>query len=77
MLTTKGNMSSFTAGLSGLSVLGTVEGGCGRLELGVGFVRLSQNLLGFIAGQTLLGCELEGLEAGMSGACLHLFITDS
>jgi hypothetical protein len=40
-----------------------VEGGCGRLELGVGFVSFLQNLLGFIAGQALLSGELEGLEA--------------
>ena len=46
-----------------LSVLGAVEGGCGRLELGVGLVSLFQDLLGFIAGQALLSCELEGLEA--------------
>ena len=46
-----------------LSVLGAVEGGCGRLELGVGLVCLSQDLLGFIAGQALLSGELEGLEA--------------
>ena len=70
-------MSSSAAGLSCLSVLGAVKGGCGRLELGVGLVSLFKDLLGFIAGQALLGCELEGLEAGMSCACLHLFITDS
>ena len=63
--------------LSGLSVLGAVEGGCGRLELGVGPVSLLQDLLSFITGQALLSCELEGLEAGMGCACLHLFITDS
>ena len=49
--------------LEGLSVLGAVEGGCGRLELGVGLVCLPQDLLGFIAGQALFSCELEGLEA--------------
>ena len=70
-------MSSSSAGTSGLSILGTVEGGCGRLKLGVSLVSLLQNLLGFIASQTLLSCELEGLEAGMSGACLHLSITVS
>lgn len=37
--------------------------GCGRLELGVGLVCLSQDLLSFIAGQALLSGELEGLEA--------------
>ena len=46
-----------------LSVLGAVEGGCGRLELGVGLVCLSQDLLSFIAGQALFSGELEGLEA--------------
>jgi len=56
-------MSSFPEGLSGLSVLGTVEGSCGRLKLGVGLVSLLQNLLGFIAGQALFSGELEGLEA--------------
>lgn len=56
-------MSSSLAGLRGLSVLGTVKGGCGRLELGVGFVCLPQDLLSFIAGQALLSSELEGLEA--------------
>ena len=54
---------SFFAVLSELSILGTVEGGCGRLKLGVGFVSLLQNLLGFIAGQALFSGELEGLEA--------------
>ena len=56
-------MYSSAAGLRCLSVLGAVEGGCGRLELGVGLVSLFQDLLGFIAGQALLSCELEGLEA--------------
>ena len=70
-------MSSSAAGLRCLSVLGAVEGGCGRLELGVGLVCLSQDLLSFIAGQALLSGELEGLEARMGGACLHYFITDS
>ena len=51
------------AGLRGLSTLRTVEGGCGGLELGVGLVGFSQNLLGFITGQALLSCELEGFEA--------------
>ena len=37
--------------------------GCGRLELGVGLVCLSQDLLSFIAGQALFSGELEGLEA--------------
>ena len=46
-----------------LSVLGAVEGSCGRLELGVGLVGLPQDLLSFIAGQALLSGELEGLEA--------------
>ena len=46
-----------------LSVLGAVEGGCGRLELGVGLVCLPQDLLSFIAGQALFSGELEGLEA--------------
>ena len=49
--------------LSCLSVLGAVERGCGRLELGVGLVCLPQDLLSFIAGQALLSGELEGLEA--------------
>ena len=70
-------MYSSAAGLRCLSVLGAVEGGCGRLELGVGLVCLLQDLLSFIAGQALLSSELEGLEARMGGACLHLFITDS
>ena len=70
-------MCSSSLGLSGLSVLGAVEGGCGRLELGVGLVSLPQDLLSFIAGQALLSGKLEGLEAGMGRACLHLFITDS
>ena len=70
-------MSSSAAGLRCLSVLGAVEGGCGRLELGVGLVSLLQNLLSFIASQALLSCELEGLKAGMGSACLHLFITNS
>ena len=51
-----------SAGLGGLSALATVEGGCGRLELGVCLISLPQNLLGFISAQTLLSCELEGLE---------------
>ena len=55
-------MSSPSAGFSGLSVLRTVEGGCGRLELGVGLVGFPQNLLGFITGQAFLSGELEGLE---------------
>ena len=59
------------------SVLLTVEGGCRRLELGVGLVGFLQNLLGFITGQALLSCELEGLETRMGCACLHLFITNS
>ena len=42
-----------------LSVLGAVEGGCGRLELGVGLVCLPQDLLSFIAGQALFSGELE------------------
>ena len=46
-----------------LSVLGAVEGGCGRLELGVGLVCLPQDLLSFISGQALFSGELEGLEA--------------
>ena len=56
-------MSSSAAGLRCLSVLWAVEGGCGRLELGVGLVCLSQDLLSFIAGQALFSGELEGLEA--------------
>ena len=56
-------MSSTAAGLRCLSVLGAVEGGCGRFELGVSLVCLPQNLLSFIAGQALLSGELEGLEA--------------
>ena len=59
------------------SVLGTVEGGRRRLELGVGLVGFLQNLLGFITGQALLSCELEGFETRMGCACLHLFITNS
>ena len=59
----KGTISLSATGLSSLSVLGAVEGGCGRLELGVGLVSLSQDLLSFIAGETLLSSELEGLEA--------------
>ena len=55
-------MSSFAPGLRGLSVLGTVEGGCGRLKLGVGLVSLLQNLLGLVASQALFRCELKGLE---------------
>ena len=70
-------MCSYGSGLSGLSVLGTVEGRCGRLELGVGLVSLLQDPLSFIAGQALLSGELQGLEAGMGRACLHLFITNS
>ena len=70
-------MCSSSSGLSGLSVLGAVVGGCGRLELGVSLVSLPQDLLSFIAGQALLGGELKRLEAGMGRACLHLFITDS
>ena len=65
------------ADLSCLSVVGTVEGGSGRLELGVGLVSFFQDLLSFISGQAFLSCELEGLESGMSGACLHLSITCS
>ena len=56
-------MYSSAAGLRCLSVLGAVEGGCGRLELGVGLVCLPQDLLSFIAGQALFSGELEGLEA--------------
>ncbi|MDA9699860.1 hypothetical protein N9U74_01680 [Synechococcus sp. AH-736-M02] len=56
-------MPSPAAGLRCLSVLGAVEGGCGRLELGVGLVCLPQDLLSFIAGQARLSGELEGLEA--------------
>ena len=70
-------MSSSSVGLSGLSALGTVEGGCRRLELGVGLVGFPQNLLGFITGKAFLGCELERLETRMGCACLHLFITSS
>ncbi len=54
-----------------------MEGCCGGLKLGVGLASLPQNLLGFIAGQTLLCSELEGLEARMGSACLHHLITDS
>ena len=75
--TTKESYALLLTGQRGLSVLGAVEGGCRRLELGVGFVSFLQNLLGFIAGQALLSGELEGLEAGMGGACLHLSITSS
>ena len=60
-----------------MSVLGAVEWGCGRLELGVGLVSLLQDFLSFFAGQAFLSSELEGLEAGMGRACLHLFITVS
>lgn len=56
-------MSSSAVGLRCLSVHGAVEGGCGRLELGVGLVCLSQDLLSFSAGQALFSGELEGLEA--------------
>ena len=63
LLTTKESFFSFSAGLRGLSVLGTVEGGCGRLKLGVGLVSLLQDLLGFIAAQALLRGELKGFEA--------------
>ena len=56
-------MPSFSEGLSDLSVLGTVEWGSRRFELGVGFVSLLQNFLCFIAGQALLSGELKGLEA--------------
>ena len=55
-------MSSTSVGWSGLSVLGAVEGGCGRLELGVSLVCLPQNFLSFIAGQAFLSGKLEGLE---------------
>ena len=77
LLTTNEVMCSSCSGLSGLSVLGAVEGSCGRLELGVGLVGFFKNLLGFNTGQTLLSCELKGFETRMGGACLHLFITDS
>ena len=77
LITTKEIMPSFSEELCGLSVLGTVEWGSRRFELGVGLVSFPQNLLGFITGQALLSCELEGLETRMGGACLHLFITDS
>ena len=70
-------MRWYYSGLSGLSVLGAVEGSSGGLELGVGLVSLLQDLLSFIAGEALLSSELEGLEAGMGSACLHLFITNS
>ena len=56
-------MSSSAADLRCLSVVGAVEGGCRRLELGVGLVCLPQDLLSFIAGQALFSGELEGLEA--------------
>ena len=56
-------MSSPAAGLRYLSILGAVEGSCGRLELGVCLVCLPQDLLSFIAGQALFSGELEGLEA--------------
>ena len=56
-------MYASAAGLRGLSVLGAVEGGGGRLELGVCLVCLLQDLLSFIAGQALFSGELESLEA--------------
>ena len=55
-------MPSFSEGLSGLSVLGTVEWGSRRFELGVGLVGFPQNLLSFITGQTFLSCELKAFE---------------
>ena len=61
--TTKETYALLPTGQRGLSVLGAVEGGCGRLELGVGLVCLPQDLLSFIAGQALFSGELEGLEA--------------
>ena len=70
-------MPCFPQARGACSVLGAVEGGCRRLELGVGLVGFPQNLLGFITGQAFLSCELEGLETRMGGTCLHLFITDS
>ena len=72
----RGGVSSSDAGLSCLSVFGAVEGGCGRLEFGVGLVCLLQNLLSFIARQALLSGKLEGLETRMGGACLHLFLAN-
>ena len=55
---------------------GSVERGCRRLELGVGFVGFFQDLLRFISGEALFSCKLEGLELGVGSACLHLFITN-
>ena len=55
-------MHSLSEGLSGLSVLGTVEWSSRRFELRVGLVGFPQNLLGFITGQTFLSCELKGFE---------------
>ena len=70
-------MTSFSEGLSGHSILGTVEWGSRRFELGVSFVSLLENFLCFIARQAFLSCELEGLKTRVSSACLHHFITDS
>ena len=47
------------AGFSRVSAIWSVEGGCRRLELGVGLISFPQNLLGFITSQTLLSFELE------------------
>ena len=63
LIATKESYALLPTGQRDLSVLGAVEGGCGRLELGVSFVCLPQDLLSFIAGQALLSSELEGLEA--------------
>ena len=51
--------------------------GCGRrLELGMGFVSLPEDLLRFIAAETLFSSQLQGFELGVGSTRLHLFITN-
>ena len=54
-----------------------MEGCCRRLELGVGFISLPEDLLRFIAAETFLSSKLKGLELGVGGTRLHLSITNS
>ena len=54
-----------------------MEGCCRRLELGVSFISLPEDLLRFIAAETFLGSQLQGLELGVGGTRLHLSITNS
>ena len=49
---------------------------CRRLELGVGFVRFSEDFLRFIAAETFLSRKLQGFEFGVGSTRLHLFITN-